>query len=325
MTDYIFRAGTKADLEGFYNVYRMEHIESYGDFAMTLEEVAAEMEYANFDMAEHTQYVFTETGEMVAYAELRVWRAIPVRPNLYVYVMPEHRGKGIGSRLTEWGKKQAECFIPHVPDDARVVLQAFSNLEDGQKLLEEHGFVCVRKSYLMSIELQEGMPKAQFAPNFRLVRMSEHPVLADFVRVYQETFKDHRGGMEEPLEAGVERWEKMIETGGFPPENFILLKDGDEDAAVLILCDKSDEDPDKGFIQTLGTMPKYRKQGLGTNLLYLAFEHFAKMGKPRVGLSVDGASLTGAQNLYAKVGMGIDMVYNAYDLEIREGVEMTKQ
>lgn len=325
MTDYIYRAGTKADIEAFYNVYRMEHIESYGNFGMTLEEVAAENEYASFDMAQHSQYVFTPEGEMVAYAELRYWRAIPVRPNIYVYVMPEHRNKGIGSKLTEWGIQQSQIFVPQVPEDARVVLQAFSNLEDGQKLLEDSGFNCVRESYLMSIELSEGMPKAEFAPNFRLVRMSEHPVLADFVRVYQETFKDHRGGMEEPLEAGVERWERIIESGEFPPENFILVKDGDEDAAILIMSNKSDEDPDKGYIQTLGTMPKYRKQGLGTNLLYLAFEHFAAMGKPRVGLSVDGASLTGAQNLYKKVGMDIEMVYNAYELEIRPGVEMTKQ
>jgi mycothiol synthase len=256
---------------------------------------------------------------------LRVWRAIPVRPNLYAYVLPEYRGKGIGSKLTEWGIQQAECFIPQVPENARVVLQAFSNLEDGQKLLEEFGFDCVRKSYLMIIELNEALPKPAFAPNFRLVRMSEHPVLADFVRIYQETFKDHRGGMEEALEPAVERWEHIIASGDFPPENFILVKDGDEDAAILIMSNKSDEDPDKGYIQTLGVMPNYRRQGLATQLLYLAFEHFAAMGKPRVGLSVDGASLTGAHNLYLKVGMRIEMVYNAYERELRAGVELTKQ
>jgi mycothiol synthase len=325
MTDYIYRAGTKADIDGFYNVYRMEHIESFGSFGMTHEDLLAEWDFPNFDMAQHTQFVFTPEGEMVAFAELRAWRDIPVRPALYGYVMPEHRGKGIGSKLIEWGIKQAEVFIPLIPDHARLVLQAFSNLKDGQKLLEEYGFNCVRESYLMSIELKEGLPKPEFAPNFRLVRMSEHPVLADFIRIYQETFKDHRGGMEEPLEAALARWERIIEAGDFPPENFVLVKDGDEDAAILIMANKSDEDPNQGYIQTLGTMPNYRKQGLGTNLLYLAFEHFRAMGKSKAGLSVDGASLTGAHKLYQKVGMTIDMVYNAYDLEIREGVELTKQ
>jgi mycothiol synthase len=325
MTEYTYRAGTKADIEGFYKVYRTESIESYGNFAMSLEEVAAELDFPNFDMAQHTQYVFDETGEMVAYAELRVWREIPVRPRLNVYVVPEHRGKGIGSRLTEWGIKQSEVFIPQVPENARVVLQAFSNMEDGQKLLEDFGFELIRQAYVMSIALNQDLPKATFAPNFRLVRMSEHPVLADFVRIYQETFKDHRGGMEESLEAGLERWKRIIEMGDFPPENFVLVKDGDEDAAVLIMANKSEEDPDKGYIEIVGVMPKYRRQGLASQLLYLAFEHFSKMGKTKAGLSVDGSSLTKAHEVYLKAGMNIDMIYNAYDFEIREGVELTKQ
>jgi ribosomal protein S18 acetylase RimI-like enzyme len=248
-----------------------------------------------------------------------------VRPRLNAYVVPEHRGKGIGSQLTAWAIKQSECFIPQVPENARVVLQAFSNLDDGQKLLEDFGFELIRQAYVMSIALNQDLPKANFAPNFRLVRMSEHPVLADFVRVYQETFKDHRGSMEESLEAGVARWERIIESGEFPPENFVLLKDGDEDAAILIMANKSDEDPDKGYIQIVGVMPKYRRQGLASQLLYLAFEHFAKMGKAKAGLSVDGSSLTKAYDVYLKAGMSIDMIYNAYDFEIREGVELTKQ
>jgi hypothetical protein len=40
---------------------------------------------------------------------------------------------------------------------------------------------------------------------------------------------------------------------------------------------------------------------------------------------VDASSLTGAEKLYAKVGMTVDMVYNAYELEIRPGVELTRQ
>jgi ribosomal protein S18 acetylase RimI-like enzyme len=72
-------------------------------------------------------------------------------------------------------------------------------------------------------------------------------------------------------------------------------------------------------------MPDYRRQGLATQLLYLAYQLARAMGKTRVGLSVDASSLTGAQKLYEKAGMQVEMVYNAYDLEIRPGVELTKQ
>jgi ribosomal protein S18 acetylase RimI-like enzyme len=72
-------------------------------------------------------------------------------------------------------------------------------------------------------------------------------------------------------------------------------------------------------------MPQYRRRGLASQMMYLAFQVGRKMGKPRVGLSVDGSSLTGAHKLYLKLGMSIDMTYNAYEHKIREGVELTKQ
>jgi mycothiol synthase len=325
MTNYIYRPATFDDINTFYELYRTEHIESYDNFGMTIEEVAAEWKYPNFDLSQHTYNAYTEDGQNIAYAELRTWRDIPVNPVLYAYVHPNFRGQGIGSRLLEWGLKRAEIFIPLVPENARVVLRAFSNLEDGQQLLDDNDFICTRQSHLMSIELNDDIPQPKFPDGFHLITMQEHPILEDFVRIYQETFRDHRGAIDEPLEAAVTRWEGFIATGNYPPENFILLKEADEDAAILIMANKSDEDPDKPFIQTLGTMPKYRRRGLATQLLYLAFQMGREMGKPRVGLSVDGSSLTGANKLYEKVGMKIDMIYNAYERELRAGIELTKQ
>ncbi|MBZ0274886.1 MAG: GNAT family N-acetyltransferase [Anaerolineae bacterium] len=324
-TDYIYRPVTPDDLETFYELFRVEHLESYGNFAMTREEVVAEWDFPGFDLAQHTLNAFTGDGQMVAYAELRAWHAPPVRPVVYAYVHPEHRGQGIGTTITQWAIQQAACFIPLVPEEARVVLGAYSNLADGQHLLAEQGFANTRQSYLMSINLDAETPPPQFPAGFRLVSMAEHPVLADFIRVYQGSFRDHRGATDEPLDVAVERWERIIASGDFPPENFILVKDGDRDAAVIIMANKSDEDPDKLFVQTLGTMPEYRKRGLATQLLYLAFQKARKMGKRRVGLSVDGSSLTGAHRLYEKVGMKVDMIYNAYEIEIRPGVELSNQ
>jgi mycothiol synthase len=325
LSDYVFRPATWDDLDAFYNLYRMEHLESYGNFGMTPQEVGAFWDYPGFDIAEHTCYVFTAEGQNIAYAELRVWRDIPVRPLLYAYVHPEHRSRGIGSRLTEWGIRQSACFLPKVPDHARVVLGAFSSRTDGQKLLGDHGFVCTRQSHMMGIDLHEDLPPPQFPASLRLVTMAEHPVLRDFVRVYQETFKDHRGAVDEPLDAAVARWERIIAGGSYRPEHFILVQDGDADAAVLIMAEKSEEDPDKAWVQTLGVMPEYRRQGLATQLLFLAFQLARAMGRQRVGLMVDASSLTGANKLYDKVGMTVQMIYNAYELEIRPGVELTKQ
>ena len=315
MTGYGYRPATRNDLDGFYELYRTEHLESYDNFGMSWDEVGAMWDYPGFDLAQHSYFAFSAEGKNVAFAELRVWRDIPVRPILYAYVHPEHRNHGIGSQITAWGIRRSQSFIPLVPEGARVVLGAFSNRAEGQQLLEDCGFICTRQSHIMTIDLQADLPPPKFPAGFRLVTMVEHPVLKDFVRVYQETFKDHRGAVDEPLAAAVARWERMLEAGSYRPEHFVLLKEDTADAAVLILADKSEEDPDKAWVQTLGVLPEYRRRGLATQLLFLAYALARDMGKRRVGLSVDASSLTGAQKLYEKAGMRVEMVYNAYELE----------
>lgn len=324
MTNIIYRPATKEDIDTFYELYRYEHIESYGNFGMTKEEVFAEFEFPGFDQAKHTMYAFTDDGQQVAYAELRVWRDIPVRPYIYAYIHPDYRGQGIGTHLTEWAMEAGKQFIPLCPDDARVVLGAFTNMDDGKVLLDNLGFTNTRQSHLMSMALRDDMPKPEFPEGMYTLTMAEHPVLEDFIRIYQETFRDHRGAVNESLEAAVERWKGFINEN-YPPENFVLVKDGDKDAAVLIVCDKSDENPEQMFVQTLGTMPDYRKRGFATNLLCYAHQLAVKKGKKRLGISVDGSSLTGANKLYEKVGFGLDMIYHAYELEIRPGIEITNQ
>ena len=45
MTDIIYRPATLDDIDTFYDLYRHEHIESYGNFGMTKDEVFAEMKF----------------------------------------------------------------------------------------------------------------------------------------------------------------------------------------------------------------------------------------------------------------------------------------
>ncbi len=325
MNSIIYRPATKDDIDTFYDLYRHEHIESYGDFGMTKDELMAEWEFPNFDLSKHTMYAFDNTGKNIAYAELRAWREVPVRPFIYAYVHPDYRGQGIGTYLTQWGIENAQQFVPLVPDDARVVLGAFTNMDDGRELLDNLNFSNTRQSLVMSMALDTPVPESQFPDGFQVITMAEHPVLEDFIRVYQETFRDHRGAVNEPLAAAVARWEKIMEANEFPPENFVLVKDGERDAAILIASDKSDENPEQMWVQTLGTMPEYRRRGLAKNLLYYAHDLARKKDKKRLGLSVDGSSLTGANKLYEQVGMGVDMVYHAYEMEIRAGIETTNQ
>lgn len=325
MTNINYRPVKTDDIDTAYDLYCYEHIESYGKCGVTKEDQLSEWNYPNFDLDKHTMYAFTDEGVNVGYAEIRVWRDIPVRPVIYAYVHPDYRGQGIGTHLTEWAIEAAQQFVPHVPDHARVVLQAFTNLDDGTELLENFGFVKIRESHLMTMKVNGDREQSQFPEGFRVITMKEHPVLEDFVRVYKETFRDHRGAIDEPLSATVTRWEAFMEKGDYPPENIVLVREGDRDAAVLFMADKSDEDPDQLWVETLGTMPDYRRKGLALNLLRYAYQMAQKKGKTGIGLTVDGSSLTGADKLYQSAGFKVGMIYHAYDYEIRPGEELTKQ
>ncbi|MCA9914345.1 MAG: GNAT family N-acetyltransferase [Anaerolineae bacterium] len=323
---YTFRQITFDDLAAFYDLYRAEHIETYGSFAMSRDEVRAEWEAVGFDLEKMTQAAFTAEGEMAGFVELRYFRRPPVRSYLYGYVRPEHRNQGIGTQLLQWGLENSSMLFPLVPVDARVVLQAFGNKAADYQLLEDQGFNRTRQTLIMQIELDQPMPPVAFPQGFQLLTLADHPVLADFVRVIETCFEDHRGHVTEPLQSVVERWEKWIaDSDSYAPELFMLLREGDQDVGALLAWDQSDEDAEKAWVASLGIMPAYRRRGFASLLLRHAFYVFQQRGKKRLGLNVDGSSLTGAHLLYQGVGMHVVQVYNAYEKEIRAGVELTRQ
>jgi ribosomal protein S18 acetylase RimI-like enzyme len=83
--------------------------------------------------------------------------------------------------------------------------------------------------------------------------------------------------------------------------------------------------PDLGFVNTLGVRRPWRRRGLGEALLQHAFGEFYRRGRKQVGLGVDASSLTGATRLYEKVGMHVAQQVDLYELELRPGKELGRQ
>ena len=61
--------------------------------------------------------------------------------------------EGVGTELVQWAVSQTRVFESLIPDDSRLVLQAFSSQEDGQRLLSDHGFAKTRESHIMRTDL----------------------------------------------------------------------------------------------------------------------------------------------------------------------------
>jgi GNAT superfamily N-acetyltransferase len=315
-----------ADLPAMYAAYGEEQAEIYGGFSQSIEEY--EKEWLMFGFHPETDcYAAWIDGQIAGYVEVRVFRSIPVRPNMYGYVRPAFRGRGIGSNLLAWARERAAQYIPQCPPEARVTLNGFSPREEGRQLLLDHGYVQTRQSYTMAIDFDDYQhPLPELPAGFRFQSMAEGATLEDMVYLYQETFRDHRGAIDEPLEAALGRWQSILDARvGIDPHMIVRVLHGDIPAGMMFAFPTDEGDQETAFIETLGVMPAYRKRGLGMALVRLGFHLAQARGRKHLLLGVDGASLTGAVRLYERAGMYIKTVYHVLELEIRPGVEISNQ
>jgi mycothiol synthase len=140
----------------------------------------------------------------------------------------------------------------------------------------------------------------------------------------REAFRDHWGFVEQPVEADKALWEHhMNNDPKFDPNLFFIAWDDSQNRAVGVsLCwAEADDDPDMGWVGTLGVVRDWRRKGLALALLQHSFHAFWQRGKRSVGLGVDAANPTGATKLYEKAGMRPVREWTAYELELRPGNE----
>jgi ribosomal protein S18 acetylase RimI-like enzyme len=145
------------------------------------------------------------------------------------------------------------------------------------------------------------------------------------VSAVRESFQDHWGYIERPYEEEFNRWQhRMDNDPDFDPVLWFLAMDGDEIAGISLCWPKVSDDPDMGWVQTLGVRRPWRKQGLGLALLQHSFGELYRRGKRKVGLGVDAQNLTGALRLYEKAGMRSDPAhqFSVYEKELRPGEDL---
>jgi ribosomal protein S18 acetylase RimI-like enzyme len=141
-----------------------------------------------------------------------------------------------------------------------------------------------------------------------------------------ESFSDHFGHIETPFEEGLERF-KHFAMGyeSFDPTLWFLAMDGNEVAGISLCRKNSYDNPDLGWVNTLGVRRAWRKRGIGLALLRHSFGELYRRGKRMAGLGVDAENLTGALRLYENAGMHAHLSFDLFEKEIRAGKEISVQ
>jgi mycothiol synthase len=281
-----------------------------------------------FDPAEDIRLVFAPDGEMVGYIEVWTTAKPPVHPWIWARVHPDYEGLCLGTWMLRWGEKRAMRALKNIPDNLRFAPRVgiYSKAEKPKKLFEDMGYGYIRSSYRMLIELDGPVPEPVWPEGLNLRTYNSETDAEAVYRAVNESFRDHFGFVEEPFEEGFKRFKHfMTDYEGFDPTLWFLAMDGEEIAGISLCRPKSYDDPDLGWVGTLGVRRNWRKRGIGLALLRHSFNELYRRGKHKVGLGVDAENLTGALRLYENAGMHVHNAFDLYEKELRAGTEISVQ
>jgi len=236
--------------------------------------------------------VVIEDGELIGFG------AVDVED---VHTWIELHGTGLGE-LIDWAMPLAR---------GRVYSGGWQRNEEVRDVLLQRGFVLVRHSYRMAIDLNGLKPEAQWPDGISVRGFRDGEGHAVY-EVHMETFEDSWEHTRQPYEEWT-HW--SLERPGFHPELW-LLATAEEEIAGIALCRVDDTDPQTGWVSILGVRRPWRRQGLGRALLLEAFRRLAALGCTRAVLGVDASSLTGANKLYENVGMKVISTFDFYELRV---------
>ena len=290
--------------------------------------IRTEWKSPSFDPMEDIRLVFAPNGEMVVYIEVWTTQKPSVHPWMWGRVHPEYENMGVGTYLLAWAEEHAKKVLDEIPAELRFAPRVgiYRQADASKKLFEDMGFQRIRSSYTMRINMDAPPPAPQWADGITLRTYNPETDLESVYRAVDESFSDHFGHITTPFEEGLERF-KHFSMGyeGFDPTLWFLAMDGNEVAGISLCRKNSYDNPDLGWVNTLGVRRAWRKRGIGLALLRHSFGELYRRGKRIAGLGVDAENLTGALRLYESAGMHAHLSFDLFEKEIRAGKEISVQ
>jgi GNAT superfamily N-acetyltransferase len=324
----MMRPATMDDLATAVDLFNICSQTQIGADEFTVEEYRTEWESPGFDLEKSTRAVLTPDGQLIGLIEVWDLANPPVKIWVWGRVHPDFEGLGIGTMLMEWAEERARQAITRVPDGVQVIMQTdvISTYEPAHHLFNKLDMEQNRHFWRMVIDLADDIPQPVWPKGITLRTFSDMNDLHAVYKAVDDAFQDHWGYTPREESEALERWQHYIETDeAFDPALWFLAMEGDEIAAISLCRSKITDDPEMGFVDTLGVCRPWRRQGLALALLHHSFTEFKRRGRKRAGLGVDAGSLTGATKLYEKAGMHVDRQYDNYAKVLRPGKDISTQ
>ncbi len=311
---YAMRAPVLADIPAVVALLAACDLDDHGEAQETEETVGDH--WQPMVLEDDARVVVAAEGRIVGHCDQGAHNPSGRLP-AYACVHPDHRGRGIGTVLTDWVEWRAAQRVQDAPEGSKVRLQ-FGMARQNQaaiELLSNRGYVLERSFQRMVIELQEPPPIPEWPVGVHVRLYQRGPDDRATWQAVEEAFDDHWGN----ARGSFEEWSKIYARESFDPSLWFLAIDGDEVAGAS-LC--STRDDLLGWVGSLSVRRPWRRKGLALALLHHSFGELYRRGRRKVGLGVDSSSLTGATRVYERAGMRADQHSLLYVKVLRDGEEL---
>lgn len=323
---YQLRPATMEDVEAVTALMNLCHQYDLGRQPFDVDETRTEFQEPGTSPEADMRLAYNEAGELAGAAVIYDARVPHVAKFMDVHVHPEHRGGELARQLIDWVLAEARRRIDRSPEGSRVFAAADYDLRASytKSLWAGYGFEPKRYFFEMLIEFEgKEIPEPVWPEGYSISGLQPGEEQESY-RVIFDAFKDHYGAIEDrPFEDAFERyWHFISNFKGWTPEHFLVVKYKGQPAAVTSCLPSIPEDPQKGYVATLGVRREHRRKGLALTMMRYAFRMLRAAGSLRAGLDVDAANPTGAVGLYEQAGMHADRTYELVELTLRDGVEL---
>ena len=325
--NYTSRQAVMDDVPEIHRLEEKKSLHYSGVPGFSLERLRNEYETPGFDINKSVHLVENQQDKLVGLVEVWEHSDPPVHPYVWIAVDPDQENQGIEDYLMGWAGERALQVIDRVDPDLRVAIRAHTNqaIESVAKTLKSAGLVQIRHTFRMRIEM-EGEPDAPVWPEG--ISMRPYNPDQDARAIYEadeEVFQDHFGFIKEDPDEGFKKFmHHMTGDDSYDPSLWYLAVDDNDEIVAICLCRRyGAEEKETGFVSSLGVKRPWRRQGIAQALLLEAFGEYYKRGKKKVDLGVDAESLTGATDLYKKVGMFVLRQYDMYEKVLRPGKDVS--
>jgi mycothiol synthase len=222
---------------------------------------------------------------------------------LFGWVHPDVRRRGLGRALLHWAERRAGEVARVDGRTGERVTTAWPDATQAGAiaLYESEGYRVVRYGFMMVRDLTEPIPDRPMPDGLEV-----RPVVAaDHRRIWDadtEAFRDHWDRAER-TEADFVRWFAIPECD---PSTWQVAWDGDEVAGSVMPFVDRDENVrlglSRGWFEHISVRRPWRRRGLASALIVRALRALRERELDEAALGVDAENPTGALQLYEELG-----------------------